>query len=408
MAVTVFVDMAAFAIAVPMLPFWAQRFGADATVVGLLLAAYAIAQLLFTPLVGTLSDRVGRRPVIVATLLLEAGGLVGTAVAGSVPALLAARFVGGIGGSSIGSAQAVVADVTDEGDRTRAMGIVGAAIGLGFVVGPSVGAVLALVGPAVPFWAAAAVAIVNAAFVAARLPETGRPSRGPIDAARLPRRSAVLRLLAVMLLYATAFGGAEAVLPLLTQRSLGWGAPQNGLAFALVALVMVAVEGGFLGRLRRAGVALERRFLLVGLTALGIGLVGLAALAADLPPIVAFAALLPALAAIGLGVGLANPVGSAMLARLAPPEGRGRTLGLGRSASSLGRVVGPAAAGILFARVAPGAPFLAGAALVLVGTALLRMPVTEPSTGVRDQTGSTSHPRRPEATAHDEAASAVG
>src|SRR6266700_2701334 len=158
MALTIFIDFAGFGIVLPLLPFWAERLGAGAVRVGLILTIYALAQFIFTPVLGTLSDRYGRRPVILASLLIEALSLALSALAGSLAILLVARFIGGLGASNIGSAQAVVADVTPVERRARGMGLIGAAIGLGFVVGPAMGGLLAPLGPAVPFWVKAGIA----------------------------------------------------------------------------------------------------------------------------------------------------------------------------------------------------------------------------------------------------------
>ena len=134
MALTIFIDFAGFGIVLPLLPFWAERLGAGAVGVGLILTIYALAQFIFTPVLGTLSDRYGRRPIILASLLIEALSFALSALAGSLAILLVARFIGGLGASNIGSAQAVVADVTPVERRARGMGLIGAAIGLGFVV----------------------------------------------------------------------------------------------------------------------------------------------------------------------------------------------------------------------------------------------------------------------------------
>jgi multidrug resistance protein len=168
MALTIFIDFAGFGIVLPLLPFWAERLGAGAVGVGLILTIYALAQFIFTPVLGTLSDRYGRRPIILASLLIEAL----SALASSFAILLVARFIGGLGASNIGSAQAVVADVTPIERRARGMGLIGAAIGLGFVVGPAMGGLLAHLGPAIPFWVAMIVALANALLVLRFLPET--------------------------------------------------------------------------------------------------------------------------------------------------------------------------------------------------------------------------------------------
>ncbi len=170
MALTVFIDMTGFGLVLPLLPFWAERVGANAFGVGLIVAVYALAQFIFTPVLGALSDRYGRRPIILASLLIEATAFALTALAGTLPLLLVARFIGGLGASNIGSAQAVVADVTPPEQRARGMGMIGAAIGLGFVVGPALGGALGASGSALPFWVAMGVAMVNAALVLRFLP----------------------------------------------------------------------------------------------------------------------------------------------------------------------------------------------------------------------------------------------
>jgi MFS family permease len=139
MALTIFIDFAGFGIVLPLLPFWAERRGASPVGVGLVLTIYALAQFLFTPVLGRLSDRYGRRPIILASLLIEALSLALSALAASLPILLVARFMGGLGASNSGSAQAVVTDVTPVEEWARGMGLIGAAIGLGFVVGPALG-----------------------------------------------------------------------------------------------------------------------------------------------------------------------------------------------------------------------------------------------------------------------------
>src|SRR5256712_12705186 len=148
MALTIFIDFAGFGIILPLLPFWAERLGAGSVGVGLLLTLYALAQFLFTPVLGSLSDRYGRRPIILASLLIEALSLALSALAGSLAILFVARFIGGLGASNIGSAQAVVADVTPVEGRARGMGLIGAAIGVGIVGWPAPGGLIATPWPA--------------------------------------------------------------------------------------------------------------------------------------------------------------------------------------------------------------------------------------------------------------------
>jgi DHA1 family tetracycline resistance protein-like MFS transporter len=409
-ACVVFIDFAGFGLVIPILPFWAQRLGANSFGVGLVLTVYALAQFIFTPLLGTLSDRHGRRRVILISLVIEALSFALTALAGSLPLLLIARTVGGAGASNIGSAQAVVADVTPPERRARGMGAIGAAIGLGFVVGPAIGGLLATAGPTVPFWAAAVVALLNAALVARFLPETrsrwehaqrsrqrgaGAVFAGWRHAAEHP---AIARLVAVNLLFTVAFSGMETVFPLFTQHVFAWTSRQaetgNGYIFTYVGVVVVLMQGGLVGRLaRRFG---ERRLLLGGLALLAAGL-------ALLPLGTAFAPLLLAIGLVAVGDGAISPSASALLSFATPPDTQGATLGLSQGVGGLGRVVGPLVAGATFA-LGAGVPFVIGAALALVAllVAAPRLPVpgsatsgrTVPTARARDAAPATGAPGR--------------
>ena len=383
MALTVFIDLTGFGIILPLLPFWAEHLGAGPVEVGLILTLYALAQLIFTPLLGALSDRYGRRPVIIGSLLIEALGFALTALTGSLPLLLVARFIGGIGASNIGSAQAVVADTTPPEGRARGMGLIGAAIGMGFVVGPAIGGVLAGTGTgvALPFWAAMAVALLNAALVALLLPETRPRTVGALRTSdQAPRvagwrqalgHPAIVRLVAINLLFTLAFTAMEAVFPLFTQAGFGWHATQNGYVFTYVGVVIVLVQGGLVGRLvKRFG---ERALLIGGLGLLAVGL-------ALLPLSSNLALLLVALGVLSAGDGLVTPATSALLSIASRDDAQGQTLGISQAAAGLGRILGPLGAGVLFAS-GIGLPFVAGAGVTLLAAALAlpRLPAPSPS-----------------------------
>ncbi len=369
MGLTVFIDITGFGLVLPLLPFWAQRLGADAFVIGLITTTYALAQFLFTPLLGTLSDRYGRRPVILISLLVEAAAFAMTALAGTLPMLLVARFVGGMGASNIGSAQAVVADVTPPEQRARGMGVIGAAIGLGFVVGPALGGLLATLGAATPFWVAMGVALLNALLVWRFLPETrvAHATSSPRKAEkafagwrRALSAPLVARLILINLLFTLAFTAMEAVFALFTQQTFGWNATQNGYVFAYVGVIIVVMQGGLVGRLvKRWG---ERPLLIGGLALLSVGLI-------LLPFSSSIGILLAALGLLSVGDGAVTPTSNALLS-LASPDGRqGETLGLAQGIGSLGRIIGPLAAGWLFLTFGASAPFLVGG--MLTAAALL-------------------------------------
>lgn len=366
-ALVVLVDITGFGLILPLLPFWAEKLGANPFEVGLILTVYALAQFLFTPVLGALSDRLGRRPVILGSLLIEAVGFVLTALAGTLPLLLLARFIGGLGASNIGSAQAVVADVTAPKDRARGMGMVGAAIGVGFVVGPALGGVLATFGSTVPFWAAFVVALANALLVLLLLPETraraATTHTEPLSPLaffagwnRARKSPVILRLIAINLLFTLAFTAMEAVFPLFSQDVFGWKAVQNGYIFTYVGVLVVIMQGGLVGQLvRRFG---ERGVQIAGLALLTVGLL-------LLPFGVTLATLLLALGLLSLGDGAVTPTTNAMLSLASPAEAQGETLGLAQGIGGLGRMVGPLMAGWLFG-LGIGLPFFVGGALTLL------------------------------------------
>jgi multidrug resistance protein len=381
MALTILIDFAGFGVVLPLLPFWAERLGAGALGIGLILTIYALAQFIFTPVLGALSDRYGRRPIIIASLLIDALSLALSALAGSLPMLFVARFIGGFGASNIGSAQAVVADVTPVEKRAKGMGHIGAAIGMGFVVGPALGGVLAPLGPTVPFWVAMSIALANALLVLRFLPETRHMrattevstpmpftnhGRGVMLVGRrqLLWHRAVARLVVINLLFTLAFTAMEAVLLLFTQHSFGWTALQNGYIFTYVGIAILLMRGGLAGQLvKRWG---ERSLLIAGLLMLAVGLV-LLSWSTNL------ALLLIALGIVSAGDGVVTPMVATLLSFASPPGAQGETLGLAPGVAGLGRVLGPLAAGSIFALGGPGAPFFFGSAL-LVLAALIALP----------------------------------
>jgi multidrug resistance protein len=374
MALTVFIDITGFGLILPLLPFWAERLGAGPVGVTLILTVYALAQFLFTPLLGSLSDRYGRRPIILISLLIEALAFALTALTGSLPFLLVARFIGGLGASNIGSAQAVVADVTPPEGRARGMGLIGASIGLGFVVGPALGGMLAPLGATLPFWVALGVALANALLVLAFLPETRQKRAAHAPAAparhgasalfagwrRTLRHPAVARLVAINLLFTVAFAAMEAIFPLFSQRTFGWTAQQNGYIFTYVGVMIVIMQGGLVGRLvRRWG---ERALLIAGLVMLAAGL-------ALLPISTRLALLLASLGILSAGDGAVTPTTSALLSFASAADAQGETLGLAQGVAGLGRIVGPLLAGGLFT-LGAGVPFLVGAGLMALAAVI--------------------------------------
>jgi multidrug resistance protein len=374
MALTIFLDFTGFGLIIPLLPFWAEHLGANALGVGSMLTIYALAQFCCTPVLGMLSDRYGRRRVILFSLCVEIFACALTALAGSLPLLLIARMVGGIGASNVGSAQAVVADVTPPEKRAAGMGTIGAAIGLGFVVGPAIGGILAAHGEATPFWMAMGMTLANALLVLFLLPETRRHQRVSrrglstlfVTRGTGRRNKAIASLVLVNLLFTLAFTGMEAVFPLLTEQHFGWQALQNGYIFTYIGVLIVLMQGGLVRHLvKRFG---EVSLLLAGLALSGLGLL-LLVWSVNLAPVLISVGL------FSIGDGAVTPTGSAVLSLIAPENEQGKILGWAQGLGGLGRACGPLIAGALFS-LGSGLPFLAGGvfALLAILVTLLVLP----------------------------------
>ena len=369
--VTVLLDLLGFGMILPILPFYGQQYGASDLQVGVLFASFSAAQLVFAPVLGRLSDRVGRRPVLLVTIAASASAHLVFAFAGSFAVLVAARVASGAAAANFGIAQAYMADVSARGERAKAMGLVGAAFGLGFVLGPAFGGLLSLVDRVAVPLGAAGLGIVNLALASAWLPESLPPDvRAASRAAPwldLRRAAAVVHdgtLFGLMLLLFTVtfcMSMMEATVALLVQARFGWGDAETAWLFVFVGVVMVAAQGGLIGvAVARWG---ERRVIPAGIAAIAGGL-GLLAVAASPPAVYLAAALLAA------GAGLNAPATLGLLSRLAGEASQGGTLGVARSFGALARVLGPLAGTWLFGRSSPAAPYWSGAAILVAALAL--------------------------------------
>jgi DHA1 family tetracycline resistance protein-like MFS transporter len=367
---TVLLDLIGFGMILPLLPFYAQELRATPFLIGVLFSSYSLAQLLFAPMLGRLSDRLGRRPVLLATVAASAGAHLLFALAGSFPVLLLARSLSGAAAANYGIAQAYLADITPPEERSRAMGVIGAAFGLGFVIGPAAGGLLAhfLGNQAVPL-TAAGLSLLNLVLAAAWLPESlSAEVRGRLrerashwlgfGALRhLGVNSPLLRLLLLSFLVMFCFSIMEATLALYCQDRFGFGAAQTSWLFAGVGVVLVIVQGGLLGRLiRRFG---ERRLILGGIALMAAGL-------ALVPVSPTPAWLLGFLVLLTVGNGLHNPSTLGLLSQLTDEGSQGETIGLSRSFGALARTLGPAAGTGLFGGAGPAWPFWAAGALMVV------------------------------------------
>ncbi len=366
---TVFVDLLAFGIILPILPYYAQSFGATGVWVGALLTAYSAAQFVSAPLLGRLSDRVGRRPILLASLAGSALSLALTGLAHTLALLLIGRLLAGLFGGSIATAQAYIADVTEPARRARYMGLLGAAIGLGFVFGPGLGAGLSHLGFGAAAFVAAGIAAANSLFGLFALVESRPAGRTPSERvwptpARLAAalaRPALGRILGATFLTTFAFVGMETTFALLGKLRFGLNAGGLGLVFTYVGLIAALVQGGLIGRL-------SARYGERSLAATGAGIMGAALVCIAVAASLGMA--LVALGALALGQGLASPALSSLLSQESGAHEHGATLGLGQSLAALARAVGPIVAGWLYDR-GVALPYVLGALLMVLAAWLV-------------------------------------
>jgi MFS family permease len=370
------IDLIGFGIVVPILPFYAVEFGASGSQLGVVLAVYAAAQMCFAPIWGRLSDRVGRRPVLLATIAGTGASLLALAAAPSLAWLLAARALGGAFAANVSVASAWISDVTSDAERTRYMGLLGACFGVGFVLGPAIGGLLAPYGHHVPMLVAGGLSACNAAYAAIVLREPPRRAHAERGAGRLAalRDPLVRRLCIANLAFSLAVTQLEAMFALFMGDRFGYDARQVAFLLVGMAVVMGGIQGGAM-RALSARFA-ERSLLRWGSVALAIAFAALPA-----APTVALLLLPLTLAAVGRGVAQPAMMGMASLA--APKDQRGVVLGSFQSAASLARVIGPLAAGLLYDRLASG-PFQL-AAVLAAGVAVLAARL--PHRGASDRGG---------------------
>lgn len=358
----VLIDLIGFGIVLPNLAFYASRLGASAAMVGFLYSVYSIAQLVFSPIWGALSDRIGRRPVMMVSTLGAAASYLIFAFAGSLPMFFVARFLAGVMAGNISTAQAYVADVTTPENRSKGMGLIGAAFGIGFVLGPGLGALIGRWGGGegisahAPLgWFAAALSFASFLLVLFCLPESLKPGAA-MDSKRIEKmsvftpvfwRSALTSgltplfpwlLLAMFLL---SFGQASlyGAFPLFCKEKLDLSPNGVGILYVVMGLVAVFIQGGLIR-------PLEKRF---GEAALfGVGCLLFVAGLATIPFANSSRTLLWPLITMSIGGSLTGPVLTSLISKQSRPDAYGKTMGLSQGLSALGRAIGPAWGGWLF------------------------------------------------------------
>ena len=363
---TIFVNLVGFGIIIPLLPFYAQTFGASPLAIGLLFASFSVSQLVASPLLGDLSDRWGRRPVLIFSLLGTVVSFVMLALAGSLAMLFAARIVDGLSGGNISTARAYIGDITTEENRARAFGLLGAAFGLGFIVGPGLGAVFSHISYTAPIWAAAFITVVATAMALFWLPETVHRTRAGgrspwHSLADLWRRPDLRVLFTIDFVYWTAFAVYQTTFALFGARRFGFGAAQIGYLLSAFGFLGVVVQGGMVGPIVR--LMGERKTLAVGLLFAAGGWGG-SALTHSVPVFVAM--LVPG----AIGIGLCNATLSALISKSARADEQGRVQGAAGALESLGRTIGPVWGNGTLQRFGEGTAY-GSAAAALVGVAAI-------------------------------------
>jgi DHA1 family tetracycline resistance protein-like MFS transporter len=382
--ITIFLDMAGFGMVAPLLPLYVQSHAGGALLAGALGSVYAVMQALGAPLIGSVADRRGRRPVLVACLLGSFAAYLGVGFSRSLGALFAAVAFGGLMGGSFATAQAYIADGSGPSERTRWLGLAGAAVGLGMAVGPLLGGFLGSRGLQAPAFAAAGVALGNALYgllVIRDFPHPGgsmaarprysvafNPVGGIIDVFRRPGLRPLLLTLAALNL---SFSGLPSTFPLFSQARFGWTPADNGLFFTFIGACAVLTQGLLVGRL--APWLGEARVAAVG-----------AAMAVVAFPLAAVAPsawmLYPLLGLVAIGTGLGIPTLMSLVAHSAPEAGVGRVMGGVQSVLSACMIAGPGLAGAAHQSFGPPAPYWMGACFSVAGfmiVLLSRRPVSK-------------------------------
>ncbi len=372
--VTVFVDMIGYGIVIPLLPFYVQQQASGAVLVGLLGALYAAMQFVGGPFLGGLSDRAGRRPVLLFCLLGTSLAYLLLGMADTLLLLMVAVVLAGGAGGTLATAQAYIADSTSPGDRARGLGLIGAAFGLGLIAGPVLGGLLSLYTLGAPAFAASALALCNVAFGFFILPESlplMRRTSTPIlrlnpvsQLGGVLSMSGIRALLLAVFLLNLSFAGLLTNFPLFSNARFGWDATANAFFFAFVGVCAVLTQGVLLGKLQpRFG---EKRLLFVGLALMAINLVLMALV--PLSPL-----LYPVVGVLAVGTGLAIPSLTALISHRVSEREQGKVMGGQQAILSLTLILGPVISGLAFDHLGASSPYwigglLAALALLVVAT----------------------------------------
>jgi DHA1 family tetracycline resistance protein-like MFS transporter len=376
--VTILIDFVGFSVLIPVLPLYAERLGASPHQIGFILTIYALVQLLFLPTWGWVSDRVGRRPVILVSLLGTAVSFLVLAAADDLPTVYLARALAGFFAASIGTAQAVVTDVTSPEERASGMGVIGAAFGVGMILGPVMGGILAALDARAPFYAVAILAVANFGLAWLRLPETRRRDDTPprwrdLFAQLVPTPLRLLgavheRRIGLYLYFFfhlfTAFAVLEGLVTLYLNLAHGASEIDVALIFAWIGVVLAVTQGFLLRHL--VAVLGEARLVALGLVAMGCGLAAVARAGSLL-------AFYPIGTLIAFGNAVAFPSFTSLFSRACEHDQAGELMAQSQSMATAGRIVGPIAAGYAMEHFSLESPFWIASAMMFAALVLFQL-----------------------------------
>ena len=381
----VFIDLLGFSLILPLLPYYAQTFHANGTVTGLLVASYALMQFFGAPFLGRLSDRFGRRPILLASIFGTFIGFLLLGFANALWMLFASRIIDGITGGNLSVAQAYISDVTDAKSRAKGLGMIGAAFGLGFIIGPVAGGLLSQWGYAVPAFAAAAISMINLVLVAFWLPESLSAEKRALIPSKQPaislsamfnalQRPFTGSLLISRFFFGLAFAIFQTIFSLYALQRFNLTAVQTGYVLTYVGVLSVITQGFLVGRLTQR--IREDNLIMVGMVVMALCMAGWA-----LAP--SLVALLIVMAPMSFAGGLLNTVLSSTLTKSVKPQEIGGILGVSSSIESLTRVFAPAIGGTLLSGLGAWAPGLFGTVVlavlsVFVWAKVFRNPLIQP------------------------------
>jgi len=365
---TIFIDITGFGMIIPLLPFYAATFQAGSTALGVLVASFAIMQFIFSPILGRVSDNVGRRPLLLLSILISTASFVLFALANSFPMLLLSRIIAGMA-TETGVAQAYVADTTEEKDRVKGIGRLGAALGVGFIVGPAIGGFLSAYGFWAPGLAAVALTSLNLLFVFLFLPEPAKrrysfvqsESKSGVSYARKLRAALTKPLigptLGISFTITLAFAAIPVIVPLLTISFFNFGSIEMSYVFVYIGIIQVILQGFLISRIVK-GVG-EQRLLAFGPLLMTVGMF-------LMPLLQNIAIFLASITMISLGVGMVDTVIPSFISKRTPADEQGGMLGVANSVSTIARVPGPLIGGSVFELWGLLASFFLSGTLLLI------------------------------------------